>query len=104
MREGGRIDAEIFGAMCSEGEEAEGYTPCLRDLHCGPQSETASQMSPRALVAAAAVLVIALSPSVAECVKAHKDGEDHAWVLWAWVALAVIVAVLFGEELVGSKI
>lgn len=57
-------------------------------------------MSPRALIAAAAVLVIALSPSIAECVQSHQDGNPHTWVLWAWVALAVIVAVLFGETMI----
>lgn len=51
------------------------------------------------MVAAAAVLVIALSPSIAECVQAHQEGNAHTWVLWAWIVLAVMVAVMFGETM-----
>lgn len=57
-------------------------------------------MSPKALAAAGAVLVIALSPSIAECIQTHQDGAPHNWMLWAWVALVVAVAVFFGEEMV----
>ena len=56
-------------------------------------------MTPKALTAAAAVLVIALSPSVAECVQAHQEGNPHSWILWAWIALAVVIAILFGEQM-----
>lgn len=59
-------------------------------------------MSPKSLVAAAAVLVIALSPSVAECVQSHQERNPHTWALWAWIGLAVIVAVLFGEQMFGG--
>lgn len=61
-------------------------------------------MRPKALTAAAAVLVIALSPSVAECIEAHQEEKRHSWALWAWIALAVVIAVLFGEEMMrGGK-
>lgn len=59
-------------------------------------------MSSKALTATAAVLVIALSPSVAECVQSHQEQNPHTWVLWAWIALAVVVAVMFGEQMFGG--
>lgn len=85
--------------MRGEGEEAEGRKERIRDLQRKFEPQEASPMTPKAMVAAAAVLVIALSPSIAECVQSHQDANPHTWALWAWIALAAVVAALFGEQM-----
>ena len=56
----------------------------------------------RALLIPAVVIALALSPSISECISAHRDGQSHAWVLWAWVALVALLALVAGEELLGG--
>lgn len=59
-------------------------------------------MNAKALTAAALVIVLALSPSINECINAHKDEASHRWWLWGWVAVVVILALVAGEELLGG--
>lgn len=61
-------------------------------------------MTQKSLVAAALVIVLALSPSVSECLRAHRDEDDqrHRWLLWSWVTLVVILALVAGEALLGG--
>ncbi len=57
-------------------------------------------MTSKGLLAAAVVIALALSPSITECLRTHRDGERHeVWITWAWFALVTILAVLFGEQL-----
>lgn len=58
-------------------------------------------MSTKALTAAALVILLALSPSINECIKEHEQGGRH-WLLWGWVILVVIMALVAGEELLGK--
>lgn len=61
-------------------------------------------MTTRALLIAAILLIIALTPSVTDLVQAHQQGAPHTKLLWGWVALAFILALAFGEEITGGKI
>ena len=56
----------------------------------------------KALLAAAVVIALALSPSISECIQAHKDDAPHKLMLWGWVSLVVILAVVAGEEILGG--
>ena len=60
-------------------------------------------MSVKALLAAAAVMVIALTPSVADCVSIHEDKPQYRWVLYLWIALALAIAVAWGESMMGKR-
>lgn len=59
-------------------------------------------MTQKSLVAAALVIVLALSPSVSECITAHKEDSEHRWVMWGWIALVVILALVAGEMMLGG--
>ncbi len=59
-------------------------------------------MSIKALTAAALVIVLALSPSISECITAHKEEHSHRWAMWGWVILVIILALIAGEELLGA--
>lgn len=58
-------------------------------------------MTTKALTAAALVILLALSPSISECIKEHEQG-GRKWLMWGWVALVVVMALVAGEELVGG--
>ncbi len=60
-------------------------------------------MTSKALMAAAVVIALALSPSIAECLKAHQEEDGRRWLLWGWVALVVILALTAGETLLGAS-
>lgn len=61
-------------------------------------------LTPRALLLAAILLIIAVTPSVTDLVQAHQQSAPHLPLLWAWVALALIIALAYGEELTGGKL
>lgn len=61
------------------------------------------RVTPKALLAAAAVMVVALTPSIADCATIHEEAPHHAWKLWAWIGLASIIAILFGEAMMGRR-
>lgn len=54
------------------------------------------------LLIAAVVIALALSPSVAECVNAHQEDHPQKWILWAWIALVVILAFTAGDVIMGG--
>ena len=54
------------------------------------------------LLIAAVVIALALSPSIAECVQAHEQDHPRKWVLWAWIALVVILAFTAGDVIMGG--
>ena len=54
------------------------------------------------LTIAAVVLVIALTPSIADCARAHQEAPHLLPLIYGWVLLAVIVAVLAGECLLAG--
>lgn len=56
------------------------------------------------LIIAAAVIALALSPSIKECVQAHRDGDPHRFLIFGWAALVVILAFVAGEEILGGGI
>lgn len=56
----------------------------------------------KALLAAAVVIALALSPSISECLKAHQEDHPNKPLLWGWVAVVVILAVVAGEEILGG--
>ena len=60
------------------------------------------KITPKALLAAAAVLIVALTPSVSDCLAMAEDRPHHLWVLWLWIALAAVIALAFGETMVRS--
>ena len=60
------------------------------------------KLTPRSLVISAVVIIIALSPSVSECVRSHQEGDGHRWLQWGWVALVVVIALLGGEAILGK--
>lgn len=60
-------------------------------------------MTTKALTAAALVIVLALSPSVGECLKAHQEDHPNKPLLWGWVGLVVVLALAFGEEFMGGS-
>ena len=53
-------------------------------------------------IAAAAIIALALSPSISECIQAHKDDHPHKLLMFGWVALVVLLAVVAGEEILGG--
>jgi hypothetical protein len=57
--------------------------------------------TPRSLIISAVVIIIALSPSVSECLSDHQQEAPHRWLQWGWVALVVIIALLGGEAIMG---
>jgi hypothetical protein len=59
----------------------------------------------KTLTGAAALLVVSLTPSVTDCLKAHSEDAppSHRIIIWAWVALAVVVSILFAEAFLGVK-
>ena len=61
--------------------------------------------SVKTLTGAAALLVVSLTPSVTDCLKAHSDDAPpaHKWVIWGWVALAIVISTLFAEQFLGVK-
>ena len=61
------------------------------------------KLSPKSLLAAAAVMVVALTPSVADCLSMHEEAPQHSWKLGLWIGVAAIIALLFGEQLMGSR-
>ena len=60
-------------------------------------------MTPKALLAAAALLVVSLTPSVTDAAEAHEDKPQHRWLIYLWFALVVVIALAFGEVMMGSK-
>ena len=56
----------------------------------------------KGLLAAAAIIALALSPSISECIQAHKDDAPHKLMMFGWVALVVLLAVVAGEEILGG--
>lgn len=61
------------------------------------------RVSAKGLLAAAALLVIALTPSVADCALVADHSPGKKWMLWGWVALAVVIAIFFGERMMGGN-
>lgn len=61
------------------------------------------RLSAKSLLAAAAVMVVALTPSVSDCLQTHDQAPQHSWKLWLWIGIAAIIAVLFGESMMGSR-
>lgn len=61
------------------------------------------KLSPKSLLAAAAVMIIALTPSVSDCLVTHEQAPQHTWKLMLWIGVAAIIAVLFGESLMGAR-
>jgi len=59
-------------------------------------------MSIRALSLGALFLVAALSPSIVDLVRSHREDPAMRPWAWGWVALAVIAVALAGEELLGA--
>ena len=59
-------------------------------------------MTVKALLAAAVVIALALSPSVGEVLSAHRDDTHHRWILSGWVLLVIVLALSFGEEMFGA--
>jgi hypothetical protein len=59
-------------------------------------------MTKRQLTIAAVVLIIALTPSVTDLAQAHQENHPSLPLLWGWVALAAVVALLAGEELMSA--
>lgn len=60
-------------------------------------------MTPKALLAAAALLVVSLTPSVTDAAQAHEDRPQHRWLIYGWFALVLVICLLFGDQLMGSK-
>ncbi len=58
-------------------------------------------MTVRQLTIAAALIVVALTPSIADVAHAHTSERHMLPVLWGWIALAVVIALLLGDELTG---
>lgn len=58
----------------------------------------------KGLIAGAAIIALALSPSISECIQAHKDDQPHKLLMFGWVALVVILALVAGEEILGGGI
>ena len=58
-------------------------------------------MSVKGLLIAALVIVLALCPSVTECINAHEQGHPRLWLFWGWIILVSVLAVAAGEELMG---
>lgn len=56
-------------------------------------------MTLKSLLTAAVVIALALSPSVSECIQAHKEDAEHRWILWGWIALVSVLALAFGEQM-----
>lgn len=56
-------------------------------------------MTTKSLLAAAVVIALALSPSISECISAHEEGGTKRVIMWGWIILVVILALVFGEQL-----
>ncbi len=59
-------------------------------------------MSIKQLTIAAVVLVIALTPSVADVAACHEERPHQLPLVYGWILLAVVVAILAGETLLGG--
>ena len=66
-----------------------------------PQLSRIRRMSVKQLTIAAVVLVVALTPSVADVAHAHMSAPHLIPLVWGWIALAAIVALLAGDVLTG---
>ena len=58
----------------------------------------------KALTAAALVIALALSPSISECLQAHQQGHPQAWLIWSWIGLVVLLALVAGDVLIGGAV
>jgi len=56
----------------------------------------------RTLLTAAVILIIALTPSIKDVIDAHQEDHPQKLLLWGWIALALVVALAFGEVITGK--